>query len=147
YLHSQSPYPLLHLDLKPENIFLIRDYRGYPLPVLLDFGISRFANADESGEVSVRGTFPMWPRTYMESMLRRMTNAGRAIFVINRKTMNTDLDLHLLGRTISMAVLSGVKQDPQTPMWSSVADSTYKFLTETLERLDIDRPEAPKFET
>jgi HD superfamily phosphohydrolase len=143
YLHSQNPHPLLHLDLKPENIYLVHDYRNRLRPILLDFGISRFAE-EGSGEVSVRGTFPMWPMSYISS-LKKMTTPGRTVFVIDRKNVNTDLDLHLLGRSISMALLGGVKVDPLTSAWDPIAVSTYHFLTETLDQLDIDKPDAPKF--
>jgi HD superfamily phosphohydrolase len=67
------------------------------------------------------------------------------VFVIDRKNINTDLDLHLLGRSIAMALLGGLKMDPLTSAWDPIAVSTYHFLTETLDQLDIDKPDAPKF--
>lgn len=143
YLHSQAPRPLLHLDLKPENIYLIHDYRKRLRPILLDFGISRFAE-EGSGEVSVRGTFPMWPLSYMKS-LKKMTTPGRTVFVIDRKSINTDLDLHLLGRSIALALLEGLRVDPMTSAWDPIAVSTYHFITETLAQLDIDQHKVSKF--
>jgi serine/threonine protein kinase len=47
--HAQN---ILHLDLKPENIFLVRRHHAPPTPKLLDFGISKVigTTARETGE-------------------------------------------------------------------------------------------------
>lgn len=147
YLHLR-PKPLLHLDIKPENIILAYDYLGNPQPILLDFGISRFADGTEAGSEPVRafGTFPMWPQKYLRT-LERKTETGRTVFLINRDAINTDLDLHLLGKTIALILDLGKRHDPQFDQLDSAADAELKVLTETILRLDMDKSEEPKFES
>lgn len=41
-LHNEQPDPIVHQDLKPENIILRRPGQGYGDIVLLDFGVARF---------------------------------------------------------------------------------------------------------
>lgn len=139
YLHSPDP-PLLHLDVKPENILVSRNHRGEPSVLLLDFGISRFATQESAdGElVMVRGTFPMWPRAYYNAV-RRLTNANRTMFMIDRKKLSAQLDLHLLGRTLILALDAGLESDPDRSRWAGTESAELAFLRQTADRLDIDR--------
>lgn len=140
YLHSQKPRRLLHLDVKPENVILTRNFRKKALPILLDFGIAQFEHqsprVDRSQEV--RGTLPMWPKLY-QGKLKRMTHIGRSLFRIERALLTPQLDLHLLGRTLSLCLEAAVKTDSiERHHWDPSAAAEYRFLREVAGRLDID---------
>ena len=47
---------IVHRDLKPENIYLCRAIRGQWLVKLMDFGISKFANHDQTAAGTTMGT-------------------------------------------------------------------------------------------
>ena len=49
YLHSMTPHPIYHLDLKPSNIMVTHDNRL----VLIDFGISKRFGADNAATVGI----------------------------------------------------------------------------------------------
>jgi eukaryotic-like serine/threonine-protein kinase len=40
---------IIHRDLKPDNVFLRRDARGQPQPIVLDFGLSKIAEEAQVG--------------------------------------------------------------------------------------------------
>jgi serine/threonine protein kinase len=41
HLHSQRPFPVVHRDVKPQNLMLGRDSTGHETLTLVDFGIAR----------------------------------------------------------------------------------------------------------
>ena len=47
---------IIHRDLKPENIYLCRAMRGQWVVKLMDFGISKFANHDQTAAGTTMGT-------------------------------------------------------------------------------------------
>jgi HD superfamily phosphohydrolase len=147
YLHSQ-PRPLLHLDVKPENVHLLYDYRNKPIPILLDFGISRYAeynaSAASSPETEAFGTFWMWPKKYQDKVLK-MTDPGRTLYKIDRSLLNAELDLHLLGKTLEKILDAGQKESGSTSSWDPMARSELHFLRGLVKQLDIDDPVTPKF--
>lgn len=140
YLHSREG-KLLHLDIKPDNIHLNFTYRGAPLPILLDFGISRFeehAPAVAGAETLAFGTFSMWPQTYKDKCLLRMTHTGRTLFKIDRAFINTDLDLHLLGKTLAKVLDVAAKESAEFSAWDPAARAELAFLRGVVKQLDID---------
>lgn len=139
YLHAQKPKPLLHLDIKPENIIVSYNYRNKPIPILLDFGISRDAvqQFTSPGETPLRGTYQMWPKSYTSQILR-MTDPNRTLFSIRRSDINESLDLHLLGRTLEISMEIGLRDDSKLSDWQSLEISEFQFIRNVSERLDID---------
>lgn len=139
YLHHRDK-PLLHLDIKPENIKIDKDFRGNPKAVLLDFGLSRFAQKKIRGdkETTAFGTLSMWPQSYL-AKIRRHTHTGRTVFEIDRNLLNPELDLHFLGRTIQNT-LEIAKENDSSPqeMWESKHLSLYNYLNEFSRTLQID---------
>lgn len=144
YLHSKH---LFHLDVKPENIILAKDYRGTPLALLLDFGLSRFESTNDrgTGHTTAMGTFNMWPRKYVEECLQKMTTPGRTVFKIRRDHLNGGLDLHLLGRTMDLVLQAGLEKD-SVPVaeWPAPAQLQLRFMHDLTANLDIDG-DAPRY--
>lgn len=145
YLHTQRPHPLLHLDVKPANVVVHFDNRKRPRPVLLDFGVAQYARngRDDPRKTQAIGTFPMWPERYLKT-LQRHTSEGRTVFLIRRDQLNTELDLHLFGRTILAALETGISADPvDSTRWSSIGIAGYRFIADLAASLLIDTREHP----
>lgn len=86
----------------------------------------------------------MWPKSYY-SKLKRMTNVGRSLFRIERRLLNTELDLHLVGQTLGLCIQSGVEEDVSEPHWDPRALAELAFLRHVVSRLDIDQQTIPNF--
>jgi uncharacterized protein len=145
YLHTYHP-PLLHLDLKPENVKVTEDHRKRPVAKLLDFGISRFEDIPDpkSGEIRTLGTFRMWPTSYLKSLSHK-TESNRTVFLIDRKKVNVHLDLHLLGATVAEALEIGKTHDTQEmDSWNRPERIACEALAEIVGRLNIDHAPHPQ---
>ena len=146
YLHTRDQC-LLHLDLKPENVKVSEDHRGRPIAKLLDFGISRFQDVPDpdSGKIRTLGTFRMWPMSFLHALSHK-TESNRTVFLIDRKKINSELDLHLLGKTVAEALKLGLTNDPmEFASWSKSEKIAYKALEEIVGRLDIDQRPSRNF--
>ena len=148
YLHSQKPHALLHLDIKPANIILTYNHRRKPIPVLLDLGVSRFEAlpSGSSKKTAAIGTFEMWPAKYIHAV-KRLTNHGRTLFWIERQLINTDLDLHLLGKTLQKVITAALGASVDSTDWRASAKADLGFLQDTASSLDIDRGSPARFTT
>jgi serine/threonine protein kinase len=70
YLHEGLEFPLLHLDLKPDNILLDNNMT----PKIADFGVSRFFDEKNTTEWSSRGTRGYCPPEYITG--KKVTQAS-----------------------------------------------------------------------
>ncbi|XP_051177032.2 G-type lectin S-receptor-like serine/threonine-protein kinase SRK isoform X2 [Lolium perenne] len=69
YLHEQSNYPIVHLDLKPANILLDENM----LPKITDFGLSRlFDQGQTILTASISGTLGYMPPEYLRGIITPM---------------------------------------------------------------------------
>ncbi|KAM0928611.1 hypothetical protein ACQ4PT_002585 [Festuca glaucescens] len=71
YLHEQSNYPIVHLDLKPANILLDENM----LPKITDFGLSRlFDQRQIILSASISGTLGYMPPEYLRGIITPMSD-------------------------------------------------------------------------
>uniref|UniRef100_A0ACD6A7T8 Uncharacterized protein n=1 Tax=Avena sativa TaxID=4498 RepID=A0ACD6A7T8_AVESA len=71
YLHEQSNYPIIHLDLKPTNILLDENM----LPKITDFGLSRlFDQGQTILTASISGTLGYMPPEYLRGIITPMSD-------------------------------------------------------------------------
>jgi len=145
YLHSNSPRPLLHLDIKPDNFLVnLKRKTGF----LIDFGIARYSNKADihDKDTAIRGTFPLWPSRYYK-YLKHFTDENRTLFRINRRLVSPSLDLHLAVRTISISLSEAMHIDSAPSSWDARIAARYRLLTAICDVLDIDKNEGEPFHT
>ncbi len=131
YLHSRSPAPILHLDIKPENVLI--NYTGEYL--LADFGISHQLRT-----------------TMMRASNLKGVSMHRAPEQILNKGLGTRVDIFTLGVTLvesvnglfegsylpGMAVISGAAK----PKLNIANDRLEKWLHACMNLNPADRPDA-----
>ncbi|MCO5566858.1 hypothetical protein L7F22_020541 [Adiantum nelumboides] len=98
YLHEESPEPILHLDIKPQNILLDEDF----IPKLGDFGLSKLvergtAASSSSVTATIRGTpgyiAPEWASQSMVSKKCDVYSLGMVLLELvgGRKIIDVSL--------------------------------------------------------
>ncbi|MGK7941683.1 MAG: serine/threonine protein kinase [Crocosphaera sp.] len=92
YLQQQHP-PIIHGDIKPENILIDEDLNAY----LVDFGLSYFANQERSKSSVAAGTFGfMAPEQIYNKTLTKATDLyglGVTLICLLTGTQSTQIDL------------------------------------------------------
>lgn len=109
FLHTHGDSPLLHLDIKSENV-KVHGSLQRPNIKLLDFGVAQDIRGDEAaftgkGEnIRVVGTLRHWPLKWIKDNLDHMTDKDRTLCIIPRDWANPSIDLHLFRGTILEAL-------------------------------------------
>lgn len=116
YLHSLN---ILHGDIKPENIMIVKDRRGGPMVKILDFGLSTAATIS-SGKIS--GT------------LRFM-----APEVLKKAAYSPSSDLYALGVTLIESI-TGNKYPDATKINDAFLSPLYSSLNKVLSKSGIKTP-------
>ncbi len=109
FLHTHKESPLLHLDIKSENVKVTGSV-DEPKIKLLDFGVAQLLSDEEAAatgqgeDVKIVGTFRHFPRKWIKDNLKHMTHEDRTICIIPRDWKNPSIDLHLFRETMIEAL-------------------------------------------
>ena len=115
---------IVHRDLKPENVLVGHDEEGRLVPKLLDFGIAKLLNADQSGPRTHTGT-PIGTPTYMSPEQCRGTKVDHRSDVYSLGVMAFEMltgDFPFDGETVMDVLMGHMQKPPPRPseVWSEL---------------------------
>ena len=91
YLHAQKPNPIVHLDLSPNNIMLLKDEKEITVAKIGDLGVARAIGFDTQGLSKTPGTLDFMPPEAFKDAPRYDTSldvfsyGAVTLYVANRK--------------------------------------------------------------
>ena len=138
---------IVHLDLKPENVYLVPLRGGRTLVKLLDFGIAKFFEADVSPELeATRATSSPGTPDYMSPEQAEGKRVNQRSDVYSLGVMAFEMFLQrrpFLGDSRGALLVDHIQKLPPRPasLWPEIPPSLDTLLTALLEKNPARRPE------
>ncbi|MDC0746193.1 serine/threonine-protein kinase [Polyangium mundeleinium] len=131
---------IVHRDIKPENIFLARGMRGGLVPKLLDFGISKQQQADETP--STLNGVPFGTPAYMspEQALGELDVDHRSdVWSLGVVLHEMIAGKHPFVAPNYQALMTKIAESPAAPLDTSVPQVVRGIVTKCLQKNPADR--------
>lgn len=109
YMHSQG---FVHLDIKPENIFVVRNHRSEATALLADFGFCKSISVPSDDLTLVMGTFDyIHPDLFAAMKHPTKTNPTRIRDTVEKRVLDYRFDRFAFGLTIINALIAFLKTE------------------------------------
>ncbi|MDI1476044.1 serine/threonine-protein kinase [Polyangium sp. y55x31] len=131
---------IVHRDIKPENIFLARGMRGGLVPKLLDFGISKQRQADET--LATMNGVPFGTPAYMspEQALGELDVDHRTdVWSLGVVLHEMISGKHPFVAPNYQALMTKIAESPPAPLDTSVPEVVRGIVTKCLQKNPADR--------
>jgi serine/threonine protein kinase len=138
---------VVHRDLKPDNIFIVRNKKGPPEIKLIDFGISKFTTADKETRLTADGSLLGTPSYMSPEQSRGLRNIdGRAdvyaMGVIMYEMLSGELPFD--GDNYNAILIASLTEPPKPP---SQAYAGFPFVAESIVMKALEKSRARRFES
>ncbi|MDI3285529.1 serine/threonine-protein kinase [Polyangium sp. 15x6] len=131
---------IVHRDIKPENIFLARGMRGGLVPKLLDFGISKQQQADETPSAMNGVTFGTPAYMSPEQALGELDVDHRSdVWSLGVVLHEMLAGKHPFVAPNYQALMTKIAESPAASLDASVPEVVRKIVTRCLQKAPADR--------
>ncbi len=138
---------VVHRDLKPDNIFIVRAKKGPPEIKLIDFGISKFTTADKETRLTADGSLLGTPSYMPPEQSRGLRNIdGRAdvyaMGVIMYEMLSGELPFD--GDNYNAILIASLTEPPKPP---TRAYAGFPFAAESIVMKALEKRRTRRFES